>query len=64
VAHFLEFIDNGVGASGADEEDAIGQAADDFLQELLAGEQFRGEDRVLGLDETDAAVKFHRNARA
>ena len=42
VTHFLEFVHNGVDTAGANKEDAIRQAADDFLREPFAREQFRG----------------------
>jgi hypothetical protein len=60
VAHFLEFVDHGVDTTGTHEENAVGQAAGNFLRELLSGEQLLGKDGVLGLDEAHAAMKFHR----
>jgi hypothetical protein len=62
VSHFLQFLDDGVYAAGADKENAIGEAADDFLGKLLARQQFLGQDGVFGLDEANAAVELYGNA--
>jgi hypothetical protein len=36
VAHFLELLHDGVHAPGPDQQDAVGQPADDVLGHLLA----------------------------
>jgi hypothetical protein len=62
VSHLLEFLEDRLDPAGADQQDAVGQSADDVVGELLAGEEFLRQEGVLGLDEAHPAVQLHRDA--
>ena len=60
VTHLAKFFEDGVDAGGTDQQNAIGESPSDLGGEFLAGENFLRQYRILGEDETNAAMQFHR----
>ncbi len=63
MSHTAKFIENRFNPSGANEQNAIGQPANDFRSKLLAGKNLLGEDGVFGKHKADAPMKFHRKSK-
>jgi hypothetical protein len=64
VPHFLQFLNHRLDTAGTDEQNAIGQSANNVLSQFLASQQLLGQDGVLSLHQANAAMQLHRDASA